>query len=189
MTDSLLRLVLILLFASAFNLSAGELKPGGVYHLSFQDVDGTNLSTSDGHVTIVTVVTRADEDKARKVADLVPDRYVGSEKYRYVTLVNFQGKLPGPFQGLTRAIIRNRLGVEARELLPDYAKRKITHDPRGDLHAIADFDGKAVGQLGLPVENDAVVVFLFNGRGELLARWNGVPPANGAMAKILAEAR
>ena len=161
---------------------------GSTHRLIFRDVDGRDLSTGDGHVTILTVVTRADEDKARAVADLVPDRYVGDEKYHYVTLVNFERKLPSPFQGLTRAIIRNRLAAEAKELQPQYLAKKITRDPRRDLYVIADFDGSATSRLGLPVEASAMAVFVFNSKGELAARWNAVPPAD-ALSKILAAAQ
>lgn len=166
---------------------AGEWEVGGKHALSFQDVDGNNISTSDGHVTIITVVTRAQEDNAHAVADLIPDRYVGDEKFWYVTLVNFQGKLAGPLQGLTRAVIRNRLNAEAKELQPQYRAKKIERDPRSDLHVIADFDGSATKRLGLP-ESAATAVFVFDGAGKLLGRWDGVPPGE-ALPKALATAR
>ncbi|MEP6956170.1 MAG: hypothetical protein ABI883_05040, partial [Chthoniobacterales bacterium] len=102
------QIIFLALFCAAGFVAAASLQPGSVYELSFSDVDGNNLSTADGHVTIITVVTREQEEKAHAVADLVPERYIGDPKYRYVTLVNFQGKLAGPLQGVTRAVIRNR---------------------------------------------------------------------------------
>ena len=177
------------MFLSVLQLGAApdQFTPGSTHRLTFRDVDGRDLSTSDGHVTILTVVTRADEDKARTVADLVPDRYVGAEKYHYITLVNFERKVPAPFYGLTRAIIRNRLAAEARELQPQYLAKKITHDPRRDLYVIADFDGSATERLGLSAEAAVMAVFVFSGKGELLARWSEVPPGD-ALPKILATA-
>ncbi|MEP6821410.1 MAG: hypothetical protein ABI946_03580 [Chthoniobacterales bacterium] len=178
---------MVLFALGAYHAVAGEWEVGGKYALSFQDVDGKELSTNDGYVTIITVVTRAQEDNARAVADLVPDRYVGDEKYRYVTLVNFQGKLAGPFEGLTRAIIRNRLNAEAEGLKPQYLAKKIERDPRSDLHVIADFDGSASRRLGLS-ESAGTAVFVFDGAGKLLGRWKGVPPGD-ALPKVLAPAR
>ena len=51
---------------------ANELHPGNVYPLTFTDVDRHQLSTADGHVTIITVLTRKDEEKAEQVGERVP---------------------------------------------------------------------------------------------------------------------
>ena len=51
---------------------AAELRAGSTYPLTFTDVDRHQLSTSDGHVTIITVLTRRDEEKAQAVGDRVP---------------------------------------------------------------------------------------------------------------------
>ena len=167
---------ILLLLASPVDGAASELAPGSTHRLVFHDVDGNDLSTTDGHVTIITVVTRQNEEKARAVADLVPDKYLGDAKYRYITLVNFQRKLFGPLQGLTRTIIRNRLDAEAKELKPKYEAKQLTRDPRHDVYVVADFKGDAVAQLGLEVELEEVAVFVFNGEGKLMARWSDVPP-------------
>lgn len=176
-----------LIVLGARGAGAGEWKVGSTHALSFQDVDGNEISTAAGRVTIITVATRAQEENARAVADLVPDRYVGDPKYRYVTLVNFQNKLAGPLQGLTRAVIRNRLKAEAEELKPQYRAKKIERDPRSDLHVIADFDGSASQRLGLS-ESAETAVFVFNGAGKLLGRWDGVPPGD-ALPQVLAMTR
>lgn len=183
-------LQLILLIALGFTAptaNAAPLQIGSVARLTFRDVDGNTLSTADGHVTILTVVTRQNEEQAHAVADQVPDRYVGNAKYRYVTLVNFQRKLAGPIQGLTRVVIRQRLDAEANRLRPEYQAKKIVHDPRKDMFVVADFDGSAVSQLGLLPDSNEVAVFVFNGRGKLIQRWTGVPP-NEALPKTIAAA-
>ncbi len=183
-TRSLQLFSVALLFAALAESS--ELKTGGVVALTFEDVDGNELSTADGHITVITVVTRANEDKAHAVADHVPDRCIGDAKYRYITLVNFQGKLPGLLQGVTRGVIRGRLDAEAKDLKPQYEAKHITRDPRRDVHVIADFDGKAVTQLGLSPESD-VEVFVFNGEGKLVQHWTDVPPDN-SLGKAIAMA-
>ncbi|MDQ6624424.1 MAG: hypothetical protein M3Y86_13190 [Verrucomicrobiota bacterium] len=177
---------IFLLLALAISAPAAELKPGAVAHLSFRNVDGHDLSTSSGYITIITVVTRETQDKAQAVADLVPDRYLGNPRYHYVTLVNFQRKIFGPFQGLTRAVIRQRLDAEADKLRPQYAAKKINRNPRDDIFVIADFDGSAVQKLGLASDANGVSVFVFNGRGKLVERWNGVPPDDSLGKAIVA---
>ncbi len=165
--------------------AANELKTGSAATLRFDDVDGHTLSTADGHVTIITVVSRENEAKARAIADQVPERYIGDQKYRYVTLVNFEKKLPAMLRGVTRGVIRGRLDAEARELKPRYDAKHIARDPRGDVYVIADFDGKAVTQLGLQL-NAGIACFVFNGQGRLIESWREVPPAGALPRAILA---
>ena len=183
-----LQIFFILAFlGGGVSADAAGLETGSVHRLVFHDVDGNDLSTADGHVTVITVITREKEAEAHAVADRVPNRYKGDRKYRYITMVNFQGKLFGVVQGLTRAVIRRRLEAEANELRPDYAARKVGHDPRGDLYVIADFEGQAVQKLCLPVSGNTIAVFVFNGAGKLVARWNEVPP-DDSLAKAIAAA-
>lgn len=185
-----LQIIFAILFCSVvLAAEPAALRIGQSYRFSLRDVDGNDLSTSDGHVTIITVVTRQNEDEAHAVADMVPDRCLGNPKYRYVTLVNFQRKLAGPFQGLTRAIIRNRLDAEAKQVQPQYLAKGITRDPRRDVYVIADFDGSAVAYLGLAPETNHVAVFVFNGAGKLINRWDGVPPAKALPDAIAAAER
>ncbi len=176
-----------LLTGAMIRTDAAELKPGSVASLTFEDVDGKHLSTADGHVTIITVITRALEQEAHAVARQVPERYKGDQKYRYITLVNFQGKIPGVLQGVTRGMIRRRLDAEAKDLKSGYERRKITHEPRDDLFVIPDFDGSAVKKLGLSPESGELAVFIFNGAGKLVQRWHEVPP-DDSLAKAIATA-
>ena len=176
-----------MLLAPAASADATELQQGRTYRITLRDVDGNDLKTDAGHVTVVTVVTRDNEQQARAVADQVPRRCIGDPKYRYVTLVNFQRKIGPLFQGLTTGIIRRRLDAEAKRMQPQYAARQLTRDPRRDIFVVADFDGSAVAKLGLSPTSQDVSVFVFSGDGKLAARWTGVPP-EGALARAIAAA-
>ncbi|MBA2430589.1 MAG: hypothetical protein H0V56_00560 [Chthoniobacterales bacterium] len=178
-----------LLCAVGFTAAAvgDELLPGSTHRLVFRDVDGHDLSTAEGRVTIITVVTRRNEEKAREIAALVPEYAVGDPQYRYITMVNFQQKLARPLHGLTRAIIRRRLDAEARDLQERYTERQLTRDARQDVSVVADFDGRALAQLGLSPDTDEIAVFVFNRQGKLIARWSDVPPPD-ALPKAIAAA-
>ncbi len=180
---------MLLLLGSVSIAQTAALEPGRPYSFSLRDVDGNDLATAGGHVTVITVVTRDNEEQAHAVADRVPDRCLGDPKYRYVTLVNFQRKLARPLQGLTRAIIRKRLDAEAKALKPQYDAKKLSRDPRRDVFVVADFDGSAATNLGLSPESDNVAVFVFDGRGKLINRWNGVPPGDSLAQSIAAAER
>ena len=187
MARSLQFFFIALLLALPSAIEAAALQPGETHRLTFRDVDGNDLSTADGHVTIIVVVTRRNEEQARQISKLVPEHCIGDPKYRYITLVNFQKGLVGPVQGITRAIIRNRLDAEAKALQPRYAAKNITRDPRRDVYVVADFDGAAVSRLGMTPESNDVAVFVFNGAGKLVQRWTGVPPAD-TLSKAVAAA-
>ena len=167
---------------------ATELRLGNAYTLTFTDVDGHQLSTSDGHVTIITVVTRKDERKAQQVGDRVPHVYLGDPKFRLITVVNFQGRIFPPFRGMIMAIIRSRMDAEAKDLQKVYVEKHLTRDPRSDIFVVADFDGKAISQLDIAPSSSEFAVFVFDGRGRLLRRWNDGPSAE-ALAAALSEAR
>jgi hypothetical protein len=178
---------IVLLLATSVRAQPAHLEQGRTYNFSLRDVDGNDLATADGHVTVIAVVTRDNEEQAHAIADAVPDRCIGNPKYRYITLVNFQRKLASPFQGITRAVIRNRLDAEATKLKPQYQAKKLTRDPRRDIFVVADFDGSAVSKLGIAPESNTIAAFVFDGRGKLIATWNGVPPHN-ALGDAIANA-
>jgi hypothetical protein len=166
---------------------ANELRPGNVYSLTFTDVDRQQLSTADGHVTIVTVLTRKDEEKAEQVGERVPHVYLGDPKYRLITLVNFQRGIFPLFQGMINAIIRNRMDAEAKELQKTYSAKHLTRNPRSDIFVVADYDGKPASQLGINASSSEFAVFVFDGRGRLVRRWNDVPSGE-ALSAALTEA-
>lgn len=178
----------LITFGAVATLSAVQLRQGNNYSLTFTDVDREKLSTADGHVTIITVLTRKDEDKAQAVGDRVPRIYYGDPKFRLVTLVNFQQSIFPPFQGVLSAIIRHRLDAEAKELQKTYTERHLTRNPRDDIFVVADYDGKAVGQLGIGATSSEFGVFIFDGKGRLVRRWSDVPSPE-ALAQALVEAR
>jgi hypothetical protein len=173
---------------TATTVQAADLRPGNSYPLTFTDVDRHQLSTADGHVTIISVVNRRDEAKAETVGERVSKISFGDPKFRLITLVNFQQNILPPLRGMVSAVIRHRLDVEAKEIQKSYAERHINRKARDDVFVVADFDGKAVSQLGVNPISSEFAVFVFDGRGRLVRRWNDVPSAD-MLAQALKEAR
>jgi hypothetical protein len=64
----------------------------------------------------------------------------------------------------------------------------VRRKARDDIYVVADFDGKAVSQLGIAPKSSEFAVFVFDGRGRLVRRWNDVPSAE-ALTEALQEAR
>lgn len=175
------------LITSAF-AQTKPLTTGETYRLFFTDINRNQLSTSDGHITIVTVTTRQTEEKARALGDRVPDAYIGDARYRFVTVINFQGRIYSPFRTLTTALIRRKLNQEAKRIQPRYSNAHLTRDPRRDLFAVADFDGSVVSQLGIASSSEEFAGLLFDGEGRLLRRWSDVP-TQAELAEALGAAK
>jgi hypothetical protein len=161
-----------------------DLSPGQIYALKFVDVDSNELSTADGHVTIVVLTTQSDIDKAQAVGDRVPEYCLGDPLYRMITVVNLQKKRSKPIRMILTALMRRRLDAEAKRLQPRYSAKKISHDPRRDVFAVADFDGGLVSQLGGRFEAGDFRVLVFGRNGELLKQWNDIPSANELAAAL-----
>jgi hypothetical protein len=178
---------LFLIFAAATS-SAIQLHPGNTYPLTFTDVDRHQLSTVDGHVTIISVVNRRDEAKAQAVGDRVSQITAGDPKIRLITLVNFQQNIILPLRGMVSAVIRHRLDDEAKEVQKLYSDRHINRNARDDIFVVADFDGKAVSQLGIAPVSPEFAVFVFDGKGRLVRRWNDVPTPE-MLTQAIKEAR
>jgi hypothetical protein len=176
-----------LMFAAAI-ADAVQLRPGNTYPLVFTDVDHHQLSTADGHVTVISVVNSRDEAKAQTVGDRVTQFTLGDPKVRLINLVNFQQNILFPLRGMVAAIIRNRLDTEAKDIQKIYAERHINRNARNDLFVVADFDGKAVTQLGIQPTSPEFAVFVFDGHGRLLRRWSDVPSLE-MLTQAIKEAR
>jgi hypothetical protein len=178
---------LALMFA-ATNAEAIQLRPGNTYPLTFTDVDHHQLSTADGHVTIISVVVRRDEAKADMVGERMSKITFGDPKVRLINLVNFQQNILFPLRGMVSAMIRQRLDVEAKEVQKKYAQLHINRTAREDIFVVADFDGKAVSALGISPTSSEFAVFVFDGKGRLVRKWSDVPPQE-MLAQAIKEAR
>ena len=167
---------------------AVPLNPGNTYPLTFTDVDRRQLSTADGHVTIISVVTRRDEAKAETVGERMSKITFGDPKVRLINLVNFQQNIFPPLRGMVSAMIRHRLNQEAKEVQKKYGDLHINRNASDDIFVVADFDGKAVSQLGLAPTTSEFAVFIFDGKGRLVRKWSEVPPPD-QLAQAIKEAR
>src|ERR1043166_3864248 len=161
-------------FASVCFLPVGagvaDLDVGKTYSVQFVDINGHNLSVADGHVDIVTIVTRETWPKAESVGDRLPDQYLGDLTHRFITVVNF-GKHNAAVRAILTAGARWRLAGAAKRVQPRYAARNLTRDPQEDIFAVADFDGTILSRLGVPVDV-TFRVFVFGRTGQLLGQWN-----------------
>ncbi|MGC1322220.1 MAG: hypothetical protein WA849_08560 [Candidatus Udaeobacter sp.] len=154
------------------------------HSISFLDVDGNKLSTSDGHVTIVVLTTSGDREQARTVGDRVPDFCLGNPAYRMITVIHFTARHVAIGRRLATAFIRHRVREEAKRLQTRYDAQKISRDAKSDIFVVTDFDGTAASQLGQPEGATDFCVFVFGRTGKLLAQWQSVPSADELAAAV-----
>ena len=142
----------------------------------FVDVDGRTLTASDGVVTVLVVVNRSNGEKARLVADRIPQRCLGNPNSRMVTVVRFSGTRNRALQYLLTSMIRRRLNAEGIKLQKRYGAKGLSRNARQDVYAVADFDGQVASQLGIP-GNSQFNVLIVSANGTLLRQWSDAPSA------------
>jgi hypothetical protein len=170
-----------LLFVAPLHAS---LSVGQIYALNFVDVDGQTLSTADGHFSVVVLATTADSEKAHTVGDSAPEYCLGNPSYRMITVLNFTKRHTLLGRKIATLLVRRRLDEEAKRLQPRYDAKKITHNARDDVFAVADFDGTVSSQLGEQPEATDFRVFVFGKDGELRKQWDNVPAADDLAAAL-----
>jgi hypothetical protein len=170
-----------LAFLVALGSGRADLSVGQICALTFHDVDGNTFSTADGRVTVVTLTTEADITKAELVGDRVPDYCLGNSKYRMITVVSF-AKHRRLIGGILIRKTRQRLDEEATRVQKRYDANKVEKNPRQEIFAVTDFDGKVSLQLGNEPSHFRVLVF--GGKGELLKQWDAVPTAEELAAVL-----
>jgi hypothetical protein len=170
------RLISIFLVLSFSASSPAAPVVGKPCPFKFVDVDGRTLTASDGVVTVLVVVTRSNGEKARLVADRVPERCLGNPNSRMVTVVRFQNTRNSALQYLLSSIMRRRLNAEGVKLQKRYGAKGLSRNARQDVYAVADFDGQVAAQLGIPA-NSQFNVLVVSPNGTLLRQWTDVPDA------------
>jgi hypothetical protein len=171
------QIFLIAIFFAPSISTVGELKAGENHQISFTDVDGSTLTTAEGHITTVVLTTQSGTDKARLVGDRTPDLCLGNSMYRMVTVLAFEKKHSKPMCVILSSLVRRRLDAEGRRLQERYDKLKIARDARRDVFAVADFDGTVAAQLGFQPVAGLFHVLVFGKNGQLIKQWNNVPSA------------
>jgi len=158
-------------------LLRGALSTGTTYSLSFVDLDGNQVSTADGHVTLLVLAVTTDWEKAREVGDRVPDHCLGNPDYRMITIIRFIKKRGPVIRKIATSVVKHRVAEEAKRLQSRYDTKKIVRDARQDIFTVIDFDGTISSQLGEPAGAMEFCAFVFGRNGELLAQWHDVPSA------------
>jgi hypothetical protein len=155
-----------------------------IYALKLNDVDGSTLSTADGHVTILVVSKQTDIDKARLVGNRVPEYCLGNPTYRMITVISFAKKQSRLTRALLSGVARQRLDAEAKRLQPRYLAKKLARNPRRDVYAVLDFDGAIAAKLAMPAGSSGFQVLVLGRKGELLGRWMELPTAQQLAAVV-----
>ncbi len=148
MTYRCLQFFFAAMFFVVVTSRAADLEDGKIYHVTFTDVEGRQFALGDGHAILLTVATQQTETKAHLVGRNVPDEFVGDPRYRCVTIINFQNRIPSLLHKIITAVVRHRFHAEADAVQPRYTAKKIEHSPRADLYAVADFDGTIPSEIG-----------------------------------------
>lgn len=136
------------------------------------DVDDRPLIlNAPGAVTAV-ISSSPDTQNATRDAGAQLDRYRGRADFRLVIVVDLRDSLAGIVGGYVRDRMKQNLDAEALRLRPFYRANGNPHNPRADLEAIPDFDGKIVDSLHWDKDPAHLRVTVFGRDGHLLHHWD-----------------
>ena len=164
--------------------AVGDPAVGKIYACNMVDVDGRTLSTHDGHVTVLAIVSRAQADKARIVGSRIPERCLGNRASRMITVVRFDRTGSSFTRYILTRLMQRQLDAEAARLKSRYVAKKLTSDPRSDLYAVADFGGQMATTFSLSPGPNQFRVLILSGQGELLQAWTEIPTTQQLDAAI-----
>lgn len=178
------RLQLFFLLAFCFSLRLpGETSDQKIYALKFSDVDGNELSTADGHITVLVFVTSENPEKAQTVGDRIPDFCLGNDGYRMITVVEAK-KHTGPVRVVFESIARHRLDAAAKRVQVRYDQKKIARTARRDVFAVIDFGQTIASKFADQPASVAFRVVVLGRNGDLREEWTELPTAEQLAAAL-----
>ena len=178
------RLQLFFLLAFCLALpSPGETIARKTYALKFNDVDGNELSTADGKITVLVFVTSENLEKARIVGDRIPDYCLGNDGYRMITIVEVKNHA-APVRLVFESMARHRLEAAAKRLQARYDEKKIARTARHDVFAVIDFGQTIASKVGDQSASGALRVVVLGRNGDLREEWTELPTAEQLAAAL-----
>jgi len=133
--------------------------------------DRAVVLNAPGAVTAV-ISSSPQTEKATRDAGAQLDRYRGRADFRLVIVVDLRDSLAGIVGGYVRDRMKQNLDAEALRLRPFYRANGNPRNPRADLEAIPDFDGRTVDSLHWDKDPAHLRVTVFGRDGHLLRRWD-----------------
>lgn len=177
-----LQLFFLLAFSFLLRLP-GETTDRKIYALKFNDVDRNELSTADGHITVLVFVTSKNLEKAQTVGDRIPDFCLGNDGYRMITVVEAK-KHAGPVRVVFESMARRRLDAAAKRLQGRYDEKKIARNARRDVFAVIDFGQAIASKFSDQPASAAFRVVVLGRDGDLREEWIELPTSEQLAAAL-----
>lgn len=135
------------------------------------DVDSRKITLNEpGKVTVVVYSNEDLQDRTRKAGAAVYPLQ-GKEGWRLVIAVDLRSSLALIAKGFSQRRMKANLDAEAKIIRPYYVQNGNPNDPRPDLIAFADFNGKICDALGFEASDKKLAVVIFNAKGEVERQW------------------
>ncbi len=149
-----------------------------------RDADGKEWQLNyPGRVTAVILNTERTARHAREMGKaLYP--FQGRDDFRALVIVNLDESLGKHARPITILRIRQDLDAEARRIAPYYKKNGNSGNPRDEIGAVADFDGRITRSLGFSSPHTHLRVLIFDKNGKIAARFDPANSPNDVYKKV-----
>ena len=136
--------------------------------------DRTWVLNQPGRVMVVIGNNIKTADEARACGKAM-DRFQGRKNFRCLVVVDLRGSLAHWSKGYTQRRMQRDLDKEAERIKSFYHQKDNMTDPREEIGAVADFDGKVCKRLGWEPKQKLLRVIIFGKDGKIAKRFD---PAN-----------
>ena len=149
---------------SALALSAAE-------PLTVEDADGKKVPFNPAARVTVIIGSNENIQQRTREAGKALDGFQGRPDFRAVVLVDLRDSIGNLVPWIVRGRMRADLDKEARRITPSYRANGNAGDPRPDVSAVPDFDGKICRQIGWEKPGKTLRVVVFGKDGAAARRW------------------
>lgn len=145
--------------------------------------DRTWILNQPGRVMVVIGNNIKTADEARACGKAM-DKFQGVKDFRCLVVVDLRGSMANWSKGYTQRRMQRDLDKEAERIRKFYKNNDNHVDPRDELGAVADFDGKVCKRLNWEPKQRELRVVIFGKNGKIVKRFD---PANdfAAIQKVV----
>ena len=127
-----------------------------------------------GRVMVVIGNNIKTADEARACGKAL-DKFQGVKNFRCLVVVDLRGSMANWSKGYTQRRMQRDLDKEAERIRKFYKNKNNHTDPRDEIGAVADFDGRVCKRLNWEPKQKELRVVIFGKNGKIAKRFD---PAN-----------
>jgi hypothetical protein len=139
--------------------------------ITAEDADGKKVRLNAEKRVTVIIGSNENVQQRTRAAGKALDEFQGRPDFRAIVLVDLRDSIGNLVPWIVRGRMRADLDKEALRITPAYRANGNQGDPRADVSAVPDFDGKICRQVEWEKPAKTLRVVVFGKDGAVARRW------------------